>query len=298
MVSSINHEYYFNNKAISIPDFKESIRFFKKKYDIISLDDVFEIVRENGSLKKKLVVTFDDGFIENYTTIAPILIDENIRATFFIISNCIDNKDLMWRNKLLIIDKYKNNQLFETIESISKVYNLPMIKKNENLLSWSYNSWLMVNKEEIVNKLWNSSMQFGINEYLEKHKPYCTSNQIIELFNNGFTIGSHSMSHPLFNKLSLSEIYEEISVSAEKIGKIINNQVNYFSYPFGMRASNHDEKQFLNQNNNIYSLLGIRNTLKNTKENLTKLERDNVEFSLNETMFRFYLLPLLRRMYL
>ena len=104
IISDSDPEYYFPNKALSIQEFRDHIKFFKRRYDIISIEEAIELSDNNQSLKNKLVITFDDGFQENYSIIAPILFENNVRATFFLISSCIDNQDIMWRNKILLFN--------------------------------------------------------------------------------------------------------------------------------------------------------------------------------------------------
>ena len=96
-------DYYFREKGISLKDFKEQINCFKRYYKFISLGDALRKRQEGLSLNGYMTITTDDGFIENYNLVAPYLKSENIPATFFLIEKCIDNRHLMWRNKLIYI---------------------------------------------------------------------------------------------------------------------------------------------------------------------------------------------------
>ena len=88
MVSEKDHDYYFPQKAIRPKVFIKQIKYLKKNYDIISLKEALYITEKKKSLEKKLIITFDDGFKENYSVIAPILNELNVPAVFFFISNC------------------------------------------------------------------------------------------------------------------------------------------------------------------------------------------------------------------
>lgn len=154
MVTDKNHSYYFHNKAISPINFRDQIRFLKKHFEIISLNQAIQMAENKSALKKKLVLTFDDGFSENYSVIAPVLVDEKVTATFFLITNCIDNNDLMWRNKLLVINNTKKTLLIESkLNVFYEFFGLRKMEKNENLVSWSENIWEMEKKELYANYL-------------------------------------------------------------------------------------------------------------------------------------------------
>ena len=294
MVSKNKYPFYFDNKAISVDEFREQIIFFKKHYDIISLSDAIKIAKKGESLKRKLVITFDDGFTDNYTVAAPVLKDLKCNATFYLIGNCIDNKDLMWRNKLLLINQADEAIVKKGLEKVVKQYELNF-SGFKNLMGWSFEAIPMKKKEEVVNNLWELTMDISIEEFLNKHKPYMTNQQVIELHNEGFEMGSHSMSHPNFSKLTYEEFRSEILNSKDKIEQLIHKKVNSFSYPFGQKSSLTFEKRLLKENtDSIETFLGTRNKLKNTRENIISWERDNLEHPFEIAMSRFLVVSALR----
>ena len=294
IVTEKNQPYYFDNKSITPKEFECQINFLKKHYEIISLSEAMLYAKEKKSLKKKLVLTFDDGFTENHTVIAPILSKNNLSAVFYLMSNCIDNKDLMWRNKLLLINKVDRNNLDNGIKLISKKYKLET-KRSRNLMEWSFKYFPMDVKDEIVNLLWKLTLDIGVEEYLEKNEPYLTSKQIVELNSQGFEFGSHSMSHPIFSKLTYQEFEHEIVNSKIEIEKIIKKNISSFSYPFGNRAPLNFEEKFLSDNpNSIDMFLGTKSKLKNTNRTISSWERDNLEFSNEIALSRFLIVPAIR----
>jgi peptidoglycan/xylan/chitin deacetylase (PgdA/CDA1 family) len=294
LISDQQPEYYFDNKTISPKVFKEHLAFFKKRYDIISLNEALKLVEEKQSLYKKLVLTFDDGFAENYRIIAPILKDQKLPATFFLIANCIDNQDLMWRNKLVVIQKRTGNKFHYLVSDATRTFHLPERRRGESVLNWSGRAWKMYQKEAIVNFLWNAGDIGTIGEYLQEKKPYLTSGEINCLLREGFHIGTHSMSHPIFSKLSYREFEEELLTSTKFLQSRFNTEINSFSYPFGIKAKPEFEQRLLNNNSiKIKTFLGTKNKFNNNM-NCLSWERDNLEFPTNKMMFRFTILPLLR----
>src|SRR6476661_11087760 len=169
VISSQNKEYLFDQKKISPQVFKEQLSFFKKHFDIISLNEALQMVERRESFYGKLVLTFDDGFVENYSVVAPILKERKIPATFFLIGNSIDNKDLMWRNKLLVIARKAGKRLPKIIEQATTTFELPSMNSYENLMNWSLRTWPMTKKEEIANYCWNAADIGTIQEYLQKN---------------------------------------------------------------------------------------------------------------------------------
>ena len=147
----------------------------------------------------------------------------------------------MWRNKLILISKSFSKNLKNNIKQIEQKYDLKNYKSD--FFGWTMDNFPMKYKDVITDELWNIIMPYSVNYYLNKNKPYCTSSQIKELYNNGFEIGSHSHTHPDFSKLNINEISDEIQTSSDFLSNIIDNDIS-FSYPFGLRANSKLEKSY------------------------------------------------------
>lgn len=197
---------YYPDSGINPKIFRSQLIELKKYFNIISLPEALERAKAEKLDKNSMVITIDDGFAECHSVIAPILLEEKIPATFFLIANCIDNKNMMWLNE---------KQYLKT--SVSGIE--------------------------------------PVSELLENQKPYLTTQQIQELNNAGFSIGSHSETHPSCDQLGYEELYEEIVDSSISIEKKIDSEVKYFSYPFGRRAKSEYEYKIM-ENSKLECLIG------------------------------------------
>lgn len=65
-------------------------------------------------------------------------------------------------------------------------------------------------------------------------KNFFSWEEIFELSENGFTIGSHSFSHPFLKGISQERLYKEVVYSKKYIEGKINKEVFAFAYPFGI----------------------------------------------------------------
>jgi peptidoglycan/xylan/chitin deacetylase (PgdA/CDA1 family) len=68
--------------------------------------------------------------------------------------------------------------------------------------------------------------------FLKVKKPYMTTEQVKELSDKGFLIGSHSKDHPLFGKISPDERILQYRESMEYIQREIKPGYGLFSFPF------------------------------------------------------------------
>ena len=293
MISDKKHDFLYPHNGITINEFKKQINYLKNHFTFISLREAIEIAESKKSLEGKLVLTVDDGFQENYSVIAPILLDYKIPATFFLLDKTIDNKEMMWRNKLMYIcNKASDNEIKEIMLKLSKKFNVNYSKKM-NLLDWSAQKWSMNMVDEYADFLWQSSSLPNFDYIVDEMQPYLNSYQVRELIGNGFEIGSHSMNHVFFNKLTYKQFKDEIILSRNALNKKFNLDVRYFAYPFGIRGNTNFENRFMAEHKNkIKIFLGNRNCLNNFFV-YNRWERDNLEKPFNQMLFRLYLLPYL-----
>lgn len=288
--------YYFESKFITPEILREQIRHFKKRYKFISVYEALDKLSRGESLKGYMAVTTDDGFSENYHYIAPILREENVTATFFLTDTCIDNRNLMWRNKLIYIQHERGiPEAVKLAEKFSKEHGISAPEEKENLLSWSSRTWGMQEKDEWAKELWEVAKLEPIDEFLDHYKPYLTVPQIHDLMAEGFDMGSHSKTHPEFEKLSLEEAEHEILDSLRGISEKIGKKIDLFAYPFSRRALSHIEAEIVSRHSGKFkTLLGIKSGLKNFN-NPYEWERDGLEFPYHSALFRFTFVPILRR---
>jgi polysaccharide deacetylase len=78
--------------------FGEHIRSCKAHADVIGADDLPEITRRRRG--RYVLITFDDGYRDNYDVAFPILKAEHVSALFFVTTGFIDSGRLSWWDEI------------------------------------------------------------------------------------------------------------------------------------------------------------------------------------------------------
>jgi len=72
--------------SVSPENFKRQMSFLKNQhYNVVKLEELAEMVRENKFSPRTITITFDDGYESNYTNAFPVLKQLGLHATIFII---------------------------------------------------------------------------------------------------------------------------------------------------------------------------------------------------------------------
>jgi len=133
--------------CISIEKFKEQMKYLKDNgYYTITLTNLYGYLMNNTPIpKKSVVLTFDDGYEDNYTAMFPILKKYNFKATIFVITSLIDvHSNILTSKQLLEMDKCgidieSHTVHHDNLKMISKVEQLKTLIQSKRYLEKTLN---------------------------------------------------------------------------------------------------------------------------------------------------------------
>ncbi len=224
-------------RYLSIDNFKKQLDFFEEEYGFISHDEFNSFINDNSlyeTIKNKVLLTFDDGFIDHYKYVFPELKERNLFGLFYIPTGVYENKKALDVHRIhFLLGKYGGERLIKTIEIKIKNH---MIKEEEYdifkkefkkifnyYIKYEYRENLL---DELV-KEFSSDKEIFNNLYM-------SIEQLKDMQNNNMIIGSHSINHFVFSKLSETDQYNEINNSFNFLEKNIGKpRIKTFCYPYG-----------------------------------------------------------------
>lgn len=215
----------------------KSTREFEKDIDLILKNFKAEspeiLINQNSPIQinqASFILSFDDGLREVKETIVPILNRKGISAIFFLNNNFIGNKAMFFRYKIsVLIDHLRQKDL--KISEKNKLAELLNVKISDfrnierSLLLLSFGNIDLINSISEI-------FDIDFDSYLSNNQPYLNEDEIFEIKNQGFFIGSHSFDHPDFSELSEANQISEIIASADDIRKRFELNYSFFAFPF------------------------------------------------------------------
>lgn len=218
VVSNEKLPHILNYNYRNVSQFEKELDFYLKYFCPVSLA---ELISKKNTGKKIFHLSFDDGLKECAEIIAPVLLKKGIQATFFVNTGFVDNKRLFHKYKASLILNKLNEVPGSNVEKILKEQKL----QGEQILKATILQGSVLDK---------AAGLLGINfdDFLAEQKPYLTTEQLLQLKNQGFSIGAHSFNHPEFWKISEDEQLDEVKKSMKWIVEKINPEIKAFSFPF------------------------------------------------------------------
>jgi peptidoglycan/xylan/chitin deacetylase (PgdA/CDA1 family) len=235
----------YSKKHLSIDKFSEQMNFLKNNCHPLSIDDFIEIKNSKSNLPpSSVIVSFDDGFKNNYENASPILIENNIPAVFYITSGIVDTKIMFWvdiiEDCINLYNKKYIELFLESKEIIKTDQKNNKIKAIEKIKIYCKKS-SQKEKDRVITELINVSK---VNPNVEHSKNYeKISWKELDSMNNEklFTIGGHSLYHNILSSLDDKTLENDIRESIELLEKNLNYEVKHYSYPEGQK--NHFDKR-------------------------------------------------------
>lgn len=215
---------------VTSPDtFRQQLTYLKDHYHICDVRDFPRQPQE-----KDVLITFDDGYADNYTTALPILEELQIPATFFISTGHLDTDTEDWCNELawLILegDAYPpafsfGNLHFKT-ESFQR--RLSMHRSIEKALNQAPN----IQRNAVMDAV---RQWAGADQRTKRTSHHMLSaDQLRALAASSYaSIGAHTVNHPSLGGLSAEEQRYEILEAKHAVEEITGKDVVLFAYPFG-----------------------------------------------------------------
>ena len=224
---------------IDLSSFEEQVIYFKKYYEIVSIEEFERRFKEHNFTNKEIVLTFDDGYANNLYVAEPILRKYNLPFTVFVSTEHIDTGQFFPTsvNRILI---YGAGLEQVRIPSQNLVLSLNTeVEKDQaaSVISNLLKTLPLVDVKTITKELIENVSQEKWKELKEKHKSQrpLTWNELIELSNKpNVTIASHCKWHICCHSNQDNKVLkEEIEESKKVIEYKLNKKCNYFAYPNG-----------------------------------------------------------------
>jgi Polysaccharide deacetylase len=78
--------------GISTEHFLRHVRFLQKYYDVVSLEKAIEMLQSNSVRRPTVVLTFDDGYQDNFINLRAVVEQTGVPVTMFISSDHVDRE--------------------------------------------------------------------------------------------------------------------------------------------------------------------------------------------------------------
>lgn len=214
--------------------FDMHMRFLKKHYHVISFEEflsTFHSSTSSGQARNPLisqnekpicVITFDDGWRDNYDVAFPILKKYELPATIFVTTDYIGSSAWFWPDRI----KYYVAEGHG--EDVAQVLH---ISDKGDVASRAINVLKKLDAAPLKDALARIDEAVAID--MPQERRMIDVQEMQEMQVKGISFGTHSCSHGLFNKLDAAAVVNELTTSKTALERLEIKPLAVLAYPNG-----------------------------------------------------------------
>lgn len=259
-VRNLSNSRYPGIKGLELSLFHRQVKFFKEKYTIVSVDEVAECIDKKQHLpENSLLLTFDDGYIDHYHNVFPILMENKIRGLFSVPGKVLAENKVLNVNKIHFIlatmGEFRTQELLMKVNTLLDHYRgsefdypsneelytkLAVANRFDNKDTIFIKRLLQAELPEQVREIITDDLFKGcipISESMFSKELYMNYDQIKLMKRSGMDFAVHGYDHYWLEKLSYPEIQKDITMSLEVLEGVIDRNSWTMVYPYGSYSS-------------------------------------------------------------
>lgn len=229
----------------TVESLDEQVSHLKSRCHVATLEEVVEIVGKQQGKRRRwrhgmALITFDDGYLDNFTQAFPILRSHGVQGTFFLPTSFIGTLRIPWWDAIAFLIKASSCRKIR----LRHPYALEIDLCEQGIQATTRQ---IVRVYQSV----RSSPGFDSGEFLAALAESCGVElpepaperlfldwrEAAEMLRSGMAIGSHTQSHEILAGLSDEEEEREIRGSREELRRRLGFEAEAFSYPEGLPSS-------------------------------------------------------------
>ena len=216
--------------ALPTSVFAQRMTHIARHYRVHTVEDLAARLQEGRAPRNALAITFDDGFRDNLTHAAPILKRLGLPATIFLVTGHIGTPHALWADRLALA--FKSATVHQVELSDGRPLSLGTVSERLAALKDAFIHFRRVPDEDRVTSV--EALIAALRPSPERPKRLMLSwDEVDALRGLGFSIGAHTVSHPILSRVTTEKAREEIFGSKLAIEKFTGDTARGFAFPNG-----------------------------------------------------------------
>jgi len=267
--------------TVTTVNFRQQMKYLSENFNVMSLQEfVVSASKKDTIADRSVIVTFDDGYLDNYRFAFPILQEFKIPATIFLATDKIGTGRYLWWDVLeaLVLDPGIDLKTLDLLDFRNEGINFA---KEDNVtifwkMYWYLKSVEPVRREDIMARIFQAlGRTTGMLELSSRRM--LTWDSIREMNQHGVSFGAHTCSHVVLSKVPLSSAKNEIVNSKNEIERQTGMAVTSFAYPNGgLETFNDDVIDILKKAGYICAVTTVKG-FASLNDDLFRLKRYNID---------------------
>lgn len=223
--------------SATVDAFDRQVTFLKKHFEIVNVCDLQDLFHHPDD--RGVMITFDDGYRDNFELAFPVLRRHGAPATFFITTGFLDDRRTAWWDEIawMVHTSAQPALCGEGFSAQPLPLATPAARESAILtLLKIYKGLGKELTEDFLNRLAEQAGTGRASRELA-NSVWMSWDMVRELHAAGMDIGGHTVNHPVLANADAQTQRREIFDSKQRIETEIGSSITAFSYPVGQPES-------------------------------------------------------------
>ena len=208
--------------------FERQMELLARSFHVISLDETLLFIRGQRDVpRRSVVVTFDDGYADNYNVAIPLLNKLGIPSTFYVTVDCVQQKRLPWPSRIRYALFSSRKPVWVDPDGQSWPLRDDVQRGKAFDRACQYCGRLADAEQDRFVALVESDLEC----VLAQGPLMMTWDEVRGCVKQGHIIGSHTMTHPNMAHIPADAMQREMAESKKILDRELGFPVVHFSYP-------------------------------------------------------------------
>jgi len=227
----------FDDGAFSaVPEeFDAQVAYLSRRFRLLSLSELLELSRNRFQFPERCaLITFDDGYKDNFEFAFPILRKHSASAVFFVATDYVENPRLTWWDHIAYVIKQTQRQTLVLDTNPPVMIDLAKTPREKAILQILrvFKSASMANEAGFLSQL-EQAAEVQVDRTALGRTLFMTWSNLNQLVASGMSIGSHTHTHQILAQLLEADQRQELGLSRELLECHLRTPVLSVSYPVG-----------------------------------------------------------------
>ena len=215
--------------------FDDQVSYLKRRHALVNLEEAFAFIEGKDKSKSgrcRVLMTFDDGYLDNYKIAFPILKSHGAQGVFFLCSNIVGTGYIPWWDHIAYLVKSGSKKKFSLSFPAPLEVDIERDGLGESLrhIVDLYKTPGNIDLDRFIRELKEAT---DGKELPANTRRFLTWEEAREMLAGGMAIGAHTHTHPMLSNLSEEDQRRELFQSRAIIAQKLGINVEAFAYPFG-----------------------------------------------------------------
>lgn len=217
--------------AVPTTVFERQMRFVATTYRVLPVEELAARAAAGTLPRNALAITFDDGYRDTLTHAAPILARYGLPATVFLATGFIGGAGVAWFDRLAWALRTTRRECLRMPSGATLC--LTTVEERLHALDRLLGYLKRLPDEECRRTVDTLLERLDVSEAQNVKTLMLTWDDVHALRGLGFTMGAHTVNHPVLSRVSLERAWTEIMGSRTMIAAACGATPQAFAYPNG-----------------------------------------------------------------